>query len=168
MKTETCWLWTGAKWPSGYGQFQTGTSRTASHVVHAHRWSYEQAVGPIPEGLYLDHTCHSEAVKRGECAGNECIHRSCVNPEHLEPVTDSENVRRGVAPAARWAERSHCDSGHEYTAENTYRTKQGARVCKACRRDRKRADRATPEGRAAYDAYMRDLYQRKLKAARSN
>ncbi|WP_411732175.1 HNH endonuclease signature motif containing protein [Paeniglutamicibacter sp.] len=71
-KTNSCWVWTAAK-VKGYGKFQ-------KH--RAHRWSYEHLVGPIPEGLTLDHLCRN---------------RACVNPEHLEPVTVEENVRRAAA-----------------------------------------------------------------------
>lgn len=79
-KTETCWLWTGSLTHDGYGRFRLPTG----HVL-AHRWSYEQLVGPIPEGLVLDHV-----HKRG------CRHRNCVNPAHLEPVTNAVNVARAV------------------------------------------------------------------------
>jgi len=148
-----CWVWTEYLNSAGYARFMPTSSRDPNrYTVQAHRFAYEQVKGPIPEGLVLDHLCR---VPR------------CVNPNHLEPVTESVNVRRGIAPAARWAARTHCDTGHEYTPENTYRTKAGARVCKTCRRDRKRLDRSTPEGRATYNVYMQDYYQRKLKPERS-
>lgn len=72
-RDDGCWFWTGSKLPAGYGHFAKGL---------AHRWSYEQFVGPIPEGLTIDHLC---------------VNPSCVNPEHMEPVTASENSRRAVA-----------------------------------------------------------------------
>jgi hypothetical protein len=72
-----CWLWQLCKTPGGYGQHYDGT-----RLVVAHRWYYEQHVGPIPYGLDLDHLCRV---------------RECVNPEHLEPVTRGENLRRGYA-----------------------------------------------------------------------
>lgn len=77
-KTQTCWLWTGTATPKGYGQF-------APHRVHvyAHRYAYELMVGPIPEGLTIDHV-----AERG------CRSRRCVNPAHLEVVTRGENTRR--------------------------------------------------------------------------
>lgn len=77
-----CWLFTAGRKPNGYANFKAKSYTT----VHAHRWSYEQHVGPIPEGLELDHLCRV---------------RNCVNPEHLEPVTSSENFRR----SSRWPDR---------------------------------------------------------------
>ena len=69
-----CWLWTGGIQPKGYGTFRF----RGKHYL-AHRAAYEMFVGPIPDGLEIDHTC--------------CV-RHCVNPDHLEPVTPSENVLR--------------------------------------------------------------------------
>lgn len=81
-KTETCWLWTGAASPEGYGAFGVGSKRDGtSRVVRAHRFAYEETVSPVPEGFELDHLCNN---------------RSCVNPAHLEPVTHEENIRRAV------------------------------------------------------------------------
>lgn len=76
-KTESCWLWTGATNGLGYGKFKADPRTPA---VYAHRYAYELVVGPIPEGLQLDHCCENPP---------------CVNPAHLEPVTQAENVRRG-------------------------------------------------------------------------
>ena len=70
-----CWIWTGQTTIAGYGQF-TRNRKT----IYAHRAMYESEVGPIPEGLVIDHLCRTP---------------SCVNPAHLEPVTNAENVRRG-------------------------------------------------------------------------
>lgn len=85
-----CWPWTGWTQPNGYGSFgghESGKTRLA------HRIAYMFLVGPIPEGLVLDHLCHT---RDPECADNEaCPHRRCCNPDHLEPVTRRENVRRG-------------------------------------------------------------------------
>lgn len=101
-----CWLWKGETTKGGYGRFWHGGDRSM-----AHRWLYERLVGAIPDGLVLDHLCRT---------------RRCVNPGHLEPVTNAENVRRGVI-----ANRTHCPSGHEYTESNTRRYR-GRRYCRAC------------------------------------
>ena len=80
-KTADCWLWTGAMYPSGYGQFRPCRERTRGFGL-AHRWSYELFIGPIPEGLVVRHTCD---VKR------------CVNPAHLEIGTQAQNIGDAVA-----------------------------------------------------------------------
>jgi hypothetical protein len=112
IKTETCWLWTGAGTPKGYGQF----SPHRRHV-YAHRYAYELLVGAIPEALTIDHLCRV---------------RACCNPEHLEVVTIGVNVLRGDSPSAKNARRTHCQRGHEFTANNTYTMPSGRRQCRAC------------------------------------
>lgn len=111
-----CWLWTGARDHSGYGQF----AWTSDLIKRAHRAAYELLIGPIPEGLPLDHLCRV---------------RLCVNPEHLEPVTVAENTRRGL-PATK----TECVNGHPYDEGNTYLRKgrDGSRDCRACGRERSR------------------------------
>lgn len=79
-----CWIWSGGVSTDGYARISIG-----NEVVYAHRVSYETFIGPIPEGLTIDHV-----RERG------CVHRSCINPNHLEPVSLSENSRRGSL--ARW------------------------------------------------------------------
>lgn len=71
-----CWVWTGSLLADGYGNLRDGAK-----VKRAHRVSYETFVGPIPGGLEIDHLCRN---------------RSCINPDHLEPVTRAENQRRGL------------------------------------------------------------------------
>lgn len=131
-KTDDCWLWTGTL-VSGYARFKIGETG-----VRVHRWSYENFVGPIPEGLGLDHTCHTRAV--AECPGGvQCVHRRCVNPAHLEPVTQLVNVHRGALMLGRprgsygpRTPRTHCFRGHEFTPENTIHDR-AARACRICR-----------------------------------
>lgn len=89
--TEGCWLWLGAVDRDGYGIFRVRRP-TGWTYVRAHRWSYEHHTEPIGVELTLDHRCHTEdAICRG---GRICRHRRCVRPDHLEPVTWSENARR--------------------------------------------------------------------------
>jgi len=133
-KVETqpdgCWAWTAAHNEGGYGRFGAN-----GKVYAAHRWSYEYHVAPIPEGLDLDHTCHTDDK---ECPGGvECVHRRCVNPAHLEPVTRKENINRGRTGAWK-AAITHCPQGHEYTPENTALSARNQRHCRACRRERQR------------------------------
>ena len=108
-----CWLWTAYINRNGYGMFRLGRMQLA------HRVAYEDAKGPIPEGLTIDHLCRV---------------RACVNPDHLEAVTIGENIRRGINYDR---EKTHCPQGHSYDEENTYRHR-GHRYCKECRRKRNR------------------------------
>ena len=110
-----CWIWKGATTgKSGYGAFYAGQRITA------HRFAYETFIGPVPEGLDVDHLCRN---------------RLCVNPDHLEPVTRRENVVRGVSPNAANAAKTHCIRGHPLTRENCYASKWPRnRECKECAR----------------------------------
>ncbi|NVI88675.1 HNH endonuclease [Actinomadura sp. BRA 177] len=91
--------------------------------VLAHRWAYQEFVEEIPDGLTIDH------VKAWGCTS-----RACVRPDHLQPVTNGENVLRGTAPTAINARKTHCVNGHEFTPENT-RVCQGKRNCRTCGRE---------------------------------
>ena len=111
---STCWYWTGAIGPGGYGRFTVAQGL----VAIAHRFAYELLMGPIPAGLTLDHLCRE---------------KSCINPRHLEPVTADENIKRSSECVATINSRkTHCPRGHEYTPENT-RISRGKRYCEACR-----------------------------------
>lgn len=88
-----CWVWEGTITPKGYGQLWVST-RTSL----AHRFAYELLVGPIPEGLTIDHLCHNDSGCRG---GNDCPHRRCVNPAHLEAVPAGVNAQGRNGPAMR-------------------------------------------------------------------
>jgi hypothetical protein len=114
-KTSTCWLWHGRTDRDGYGAFCANY-----RDYRAHRYSYMQLIGDIPEGLVIDHLCRV---------------RNCVNPEHMEPVTGTENTMRGEGAGAQNSQKTHCKYGHEYTEENTYRYNNGKwRNCKTCKR----------------------------------
>lgn len=112
-----CWEWTGHIGRNGYGQFRLGRG----HMTSPHRAAYEALVGPIPEGLQLDHLCRN---------------KSCFNPSHLEPVTGAENIRRRAAAV------THCCRGHEFTPENTRKERGSHRRCKTCQRAEQAAYRA--------------------------
>jgi len=107
-----CWIWHGAVTPDGYTRVWSNGRNIKAHV-----WMWEQQHGPLPEGLVLDHLC---------------VVSNCVNPEHLEPVTQSENVKR------RNARKTTCKHGHPWTAENTYVAHDGRRSCRACMRESQR------------------------------
>lgn len=129
--TDSCWYWTSAL-HRGYGQFWSG-----GKTVRAHRFSYELFIGPIPRGLTIEHRCHT---KSGCDGGVDCIHRRCVNPDHLELKTSVENALLGNGPAAVNKRKTHCKRGHLFTEATTRirADKAGARECKLCVRDRKK------------------------------
>lgn len=126
-KTDSCWLWTAAT-ARGYGRFGV----TSGVTCLAHRWAYEALVGPIPDGLTLDHLCRTPA---------------CVRPDHLEPVTAEENL-------ARIPSRTHCALGHELTEANSYytvyaKTGRKSAICRTCHSDKAKARYLARRGAAA-------------------
>lgn len=127
-----CWLWTYALNPNGYGQHAPKYGVN----IPAHRAMYEAVKGRIPAGLELDHLCRQ---------------RSCVNPDHLEPVTHTVNVRRAVAPDRKIGgrgfgganlQKTHCPQGHPYSGPNLRIVRAGrcstatGRQCRECARIR--------------------------------
>lgn len=114
-----CWLWQGTVNSKGYGQI-----RIASKAHRTHRLAYRLVVGDIPDGLCLDHLCRV---------------RHCCNPDHLEPVTNRENILRGIGPSAINAATTRCVEGHEFSPGNTHIVPTtGERRCKICARRRNR------------------------------
>lgn len=105
---DGCWQWRNSLASDGYGKFWIAQTQFL-----AHRFSYQLYIGEIPEGLQLDHQCRN---------------RGCVNPEHLEPVTQKENILRGAGLAAIAAKSTKCPKGHPYDAVNT----RGNRFCRGC------------------------------------
>lgn len=110
--SDGCWEWLGCKDGDGYGMF-----RFEGSMRRAHRWGYELLVSKVPEGLVLDHLCRNP---------------SCVNPDHLEPVTNQENLDRGEGRRVKNGSANSCVNGHEYTADNTYTNPKGRKVCRTC------------------------------------
>lgn len=114
--TDGCWEWKASHDTRGYGLLWLNR-----RWIGAHRFAYELLVGPIPDGLEIDHLCRN---------------KSCVNPAHLEPVTHLENMRRADYGSKgdrgkHNAVKTHCPVGHPYTADNTklYRGRRSCRVC---------------------------------------
>ena len=117
MDKQGCWVWNGSRESSGYGVISVeGRQRPA------HRVSYELIIGPIPDGLQLDHLCRN---------------RACINPLHLEPVTLKENVLRGNGAPAQNGRKEECKRGHPLEGSNV-RWQNGARICRTCVREKTR------------------------------
>lgn len=164
-----CWLWCGALTDDGYAKV-----RRPGRTKYGHRLMYEDVVGPVPEGLVLDHLCRV---------------RNCVNPSHLEPVTSRVNTLRGETLAARELEQTHCIKGHPFDEGNTRLGKgRRMRICRACaQRTSSERKALAKEGlipikrhgtttgydygcrcadcRAAHASYRRDYLRRKAGAA---
>lgn len=122
-----CWTWTGAINWGGYGM----VNHDGRHIG-AHRAAYLLLVGPIPADKDVDHRCHNDDAT---CLGGPtCLHRRCVNPAHLEPVSHAENLQRA---APNWAPRwiTHCVAGHPRSPDNTYmRSDKKSTHCRVCAR----------------------------------
>ena len=129
---EGCWPWQGNITEQGYGRF----IRRPEPQQKAHRAVYVELVGPIPDGLTLDHACHTEDTTCED--GPRCRHGRCVRPSHLEPVEIVENWQRGRSPLRRNAEQEVCHKGHPLSGDNLYKVKpranrkNGWRRCRAC------------------------------------
>ncbi len=126
-----CWVWQGSRKGGelAYGAFNIRGAPPRS--AYAHRVAYEALVGLIPKGLRIDHLC---------------MNPPCVNPAHMEPVTHSENLRRGSMARLGVAHpnlaKTHCPQGHLYDEANTYHMPRGGRGCHACRKRRGQERRA--------------------------
>ena len=112
-----CHTWQAYKNANGYGRFSVNGKNQP-----AHRFIYEQEIGPIAIGLTIDHLCRN---------------RACVNPAHLEAVSLQVNILRGTAPSARWARRMMCAKGHPLRGRNLVPSlkRAGSRRCRICYRE---------------------------------
>lgn len=120
---DECWPYVGTINDEGYGRFSQ---------TYAHRMAWEQLHGSIPDGLKIDHICHTNDP---DCfAGVGCRHRRCVNPAHMELVDLLENTRR-----AHRRVHDACKRGHPYVGANDRRGSRGTRICVICRRGDKPA-----------------------------
>lgn len=122
-KTKGCWLWTGGKFQSGYGQFKYKTESVPKPKFKprkAHRISWELTRGLIPENKVVDHICRN---------------RPCVNPNHLRIVTKKVNaLENSLGPSAINHSKTHCNNGHEFNSENTYLYGKNKRQCRICQK----------------------------------
>ena len=121
---DGCWIYGTVNARTGYGQLVLADPDTGRDVcIMAHRWAYEYFVADIPSGLVIDHLCRNNA---------------CVNPSHLEPVTQRVNVLRGVGSSPT------CVNGHPYDTSNTdAHPSTRHRQCRICRHTRERRYAAT-------------------------
>jgi hypothetical protein len=109
-----CWIWIGAIGKGGYGNISYWKEKK---TYRAHRLIYQILVGPIPQGLELDHLCRN---------------RRCVNPAHLEPVTRLENLLRGQTVVAHNSTKNFCNKGHSLSGDNVRMHLKRFRTCRIC------------------------------------
>lgn len=110
----SCIIWTGPKTEDGYGYFSKDSRNQKTHKV-----AYEAQNGLIPKDLVIDHLCRN---------------RACLNPAHMEPVTNRENILRGVSFSAKNARKRACKNGHIFSGRNLRFRPDGSRRCGSCNR----------------------------------
>jgi hypothetical protein len=126
-KVDTkCWIWNGTFTRKGYGRKGSGAKYKSMH-----QWQWEDKFGAVPEGLVLDHLCGV---------------RICCNPDHLEAITNEENIRRGRAGRNN-PYRDKCKRGHP-RGDNSYWTKKDGKdypICITCQKERYARKKVDPE-----------------------
>ena len=125
QQPDGCWKWFGPLTRGTHGHY--GQINVDGQRYKAHRLAWLLFRGPIPDGFHMDHLCRNTR---------------CVNPDHLEPVTQRENNLRSLSPAASNARKTHCIRGHEFTLDNLIIRRNGSRQCRACTNLRARERRA--------------------------
>ena len=143
--TGFCWEWHRLD-KTGYGRytFWNAPAQKAQSIM-AHRVSYQLLIGAVPDGIVLDHLCRN---------------RACVNPDHLEMVTNRENILRGSGFAAQNAKKTHCKRGHALTTDNIKPSKDGHRRCLTCARHAARLRVTDTEYNARYYRENREKWRR--------
>jgi len=124
--TTDCWNWIGTL-NFGYGKFYVNNK-----PVFVHRFSYELVNGKIPQNMVLDHLCRN---------------RKCVNPDHLEVVTQRTNILRGIGLAALNSRKTHCYKGHLLKGNNLYMVTEGKYIKRQCRTSRIKRSKNFREGK---------------------
>ena len=123
---DECWRWIASITTHGYGQFSCSDG-TVRRPVGAHRLAYAMLVAPIPKGMFIDHLCRN---------------RWCVNPTHMEVVTNKENIVRGMwgDESRRQSAKTECPQGHPYEGDNIYviKSRPTARYCRTCNNSKHR------------------------------
>ena len=149
-----CWHWQGTLDKDGYGKVCINYERHRTH-----RLAYKLYVGELIAGLVIDHTCHNDS----DCtAGSACMHRRCINPEHLRQVTARTNTLAGRTPAALNTAKTHCLKGHRFEGYNLvmHGAKRGCRECSRLARDtverKARAAEATKRWRQNPDNQLKE------------
>lgn len=141
FKTEKlnngCWQWRGADFARDYGCFNFKGKKGL-----AHRIVYEIYRGPIQAGLVIDHLCRNT---------------KCVNPFHLEQVTQRINSLRGIGVSAINIRKTHCPSGHAYDEINTYIRVSGNRGCRTCLREQKKKYKKSIKGKLSSKRYRENF-----------
>ena len=140
LTSHGCWEWTGNKNVKGYGRFWMRGKDYMSHRV-----IYEHFKGRVSSNLCLDHLCRN---------------RACQNPDHLEPVTNAINLKRGESFSTLNGNKTHCHRGHEFSKTNTYLTPQGRRKCRACARLQKQLSRARQASKKSLQQKFKDIEKR--------